>query len=499
MMKYFFITAYAILLFALTQTTPVSALECVRMATDADRRVLGNAVVVGETCIDAATENTLRLTDTSAAIAFLESRVCNGEGGTQNMAAGLPAETDTTSRSPLLWSRIKETRVYFTAGNTSMDPGALRCFANFIKAAENQGFRPCISAGLRAPAHQMASCLDAGNTVVCGRSGRGTGPVSSCPRDPSGYTKCPHVNGLAIDINEKTGKLDALLDLARRSGQFSKVGAGAADPWHIEARNCATGNSNLTAPIPTQPAQSAAPGNGIVSRLLSGFTGGNQCQQLSTQCTSGNSAACMQYVQQCSQGQNPTAPSLPTLPTGSSQGTSGISTAYTTPPQQETVTVTPPAQTSPATTTTSTTTSTTSIHILEQIAVSTDIATTTATTSRPLGTTTITLLTQEQARLSDTTNTVSVPSTGTTNVLLPSLPSDSTFTSPTPTETGVQSTFLAARTLSLLAEAQRILENLLLFVQPFSLTRYEATSDEYTEEDFLHALEDLEATLPATE
>lgn len=379
---------------------------------------------------------------------------------------------------------------------TNLNPGFATCLAQFMQDVESKGIKMEIFSGARNEEDQRRAISQArpGYAAAVGKSPHQRGIAADLKCNGSSSCAPMVAQGATIEsIAQKHG-----LDFPLLPGK--PRGSRIYEPWHIEpARSeCSTIGFSPTNATNGSSA-TTAPGNGIISRLLSGLTGGNQCQQLSTQCTSGNSTACMQYAQQCSQGQNPAVPSLPTPPTGSSQGTSGISTAYTTPPQQETVTVTPPAQTSPATTTTSTATSTTSIHILEQIAVSTDIATTTATTSRPLGTTTITLLAQEQARLSDTTNTVPVPSTGTTDVFLPSLPSDSTFTSPPPTQTGAQSTFSASRALSLLAEAQRILENLLLFVQPFSLTRHETSLEEYTDEDFLRALEDLEAATPHEE
>lgn len=376
---------------------------------------------------------------------------------------------------------------------TNLNPGFATCLAQFMQDVESKGIKMEIFSGARNEEDQRRAISQArpGYAAAVGKSPHQRGIAADLKCNGSSSCAPMVAQGATIEsIAQKHG-----LDFPLLPGK--PRGSRIYEPWHIEpARSeCSTIGFSPT----NGSSATTAPGNGIVSRLLSGLTGGNQCQQLSTQCTSGNNTACMQYAQQCSQGQNSATPSLPTLPTGSSQGTSGISNAYATPPQQETVAVSPPAQTSSATTTTGTTTSTTSVHILEQIAISTDIATTTATTSRPLGTTTITLLAQEQVRLSDSTHIVPESYTGTTTVFLPSLPSENTFTTPSPLDTQTPNTLSSPRTLSLLAEAQHILETILSFIQPFSLARYEATSDEYTEEDFLHALEDLEAALPATE
>ncbi|MEK7509788.1 MAG: hypothetical protein AAB605_03690, partial [Patescibacteria group bacterium] len=124
----------------------------------------------------------------------------------------------------------------------AMNPGALKCFREFFEMAEQAGFQPCISAALRTPAHQRSSCLGSSGTV-CGR-GKGSGP-KGCPTNLPGYLGCPHVKGYGIDINDKSGKLNALLAYARQSGKFSMVGVpGTNDIWHIEAANCGNPNFN---------------------------------------------------------------------------------------------------------------------------------------------------------------------------------------------------------------------------------------------------------------
>jgi len=214
-----------------------------RAVTDADRATATRiGFALPSDCVDDRVIGSL-LTAGADDIAFLSDprRLCAG------YSAGLPAGFNLNDTSPANWTPIRNPgagnsgRVYFAAGQQAMNPGALTCFRRLFERAEAQGMQPCISAALRALAHQRSSCLDTGNSTVCGRSGRGTGGASSCPRDLSSYANCPHVNGLAIDVNEKGGKLQQLLSLAR-SMNFSKVGAGSADPWHIEARNCADGN-----------------------------------------------------------------------------------------------------------------------------------------------------------------------------------------------------------------------------------------------------------------
>lgn len=187
--------------------------------------------VGGRACIDAIAEQFLGGTFESD-IDFLKQRMC----GTYTY--GIPAGFNEKDTDPAQWRTIKNNYVYFAAGDTSMNPGSIKCFRQFFELAEQKGFKPCISAALRTPAHQRASCMDPANTVVCGRRG----DASTCPNDLLAYTSCPHVNGYSMDINDQGGQLSNLLDFAKSFNGFSRVGVGAHDPWHIEARNCADPN-----------------------------------------------------------------------------------------------------------------------------------------------------------------------------------------------------------------------------------------------------------------
>lgn len=203
-----------------------------RVATAEDRRraaVFGAEIAQNQECLDPQIAKWL---DEGADknVEYLMQRVC------PKKTAGIPSDFDPKNTSPQNWNRIRKSDgyVYLAAGNVGMNPGAIKCFRQFFEEAEKEGLKPCVNAGLRSPAHQRASCL-APNSVVCGRRGRG---ASSCAKDLNEYTNCPHVRGIAIDVNENTGKLSELLSLARKFSGFTKVGAGAADPWHIEAGNC---------------------------------------------------------------------------------------------------------------------------------------------------------------------------------------------------------------------------------------------------------------------
>lgn len=152
---------------------------------------------------------------------------------------GLPAGFNDRTTDRASWNTIKETRVYLEGGGASMNAQSLKCFHAFFEAAKQAGLQPCVRAALRTPAHQQASCRDPNNSVVCGRA-------HSCSSNLSAYMSCPHVNGKAMDVDDKSGRLSTLLALARSStGQsvgITKVGAGSADPWHIE---CGSGPSEV--------------------------------------------------------------------------------------------------------------------------------------------------------------------------------------------------------------------------------------------------------------
>lgn len=444
------------------------ALECPaggREATAADIAVMG-PVIKGR-CVDAATIATLKPDETYAAIQYLSTKLCAGK------QFGLPEGFNEKSTDPKEWYKIKEGYVYFnyttqTDGRAGTNPGVLRCFANFFQEAEKKGYQPCINAGLRSPAHQRASCLDRTNSVVCGRQ-------VSCTTDLNWYaTWCPHVKGLAFDINDRScGKTTcprtyALLKAAEDSKIFSKVGAGDTDPWHVEASGCATGGLSSPAPFPTAPTPTPAPARPTVpsnplTEAARALLGGNtECQQLGAQCkgTPMNPQACMAYAQRC-QGQTQNPNLLQALQNAFTQQSASAPTAplpmtpSTPPPLAPQITnpLPEPETTLPATTTAP------------------------ATTTHPLSTTTVIELATTQVHL--------VP---------PPMPIDPTATLPT-TVTPVQPnsvhpTFAPAseravviqenskNLLALITTARTILENLLNYLTPFARMRTAArTSD----------------------
>lgn len=192
---------------------------CERYASASDvaniYQLFGVTVPVG-TCLDETMTKALGL-DTGGLVAlkYLESKVCPGK------KAGYDP-----SIPP---SQLKETRVYFSALDESVDPKFLVCAANFVKAAEAAGFAPCVNAALRTQEHQRASCMDPSNSVVCGRTS--SNPLQ-CRKDLS---SCPHVDGKGMDLNSLNGQIDKIVALAN-SGTFGvKMGVkNAYDPWHME-------------------------------------------------------------------------------------------------------------------------------------------------------------------------------------------------------------------------------------------------------------------------
>ncbi len=159
-------------------TSPVYAVDCPAGSSPptADDIKLGIGREGG--CVPDTARLVAQVKDASGAITYLESKVCPG------MQVGYDA-----SINPAI---LKETRVYFTADNQSMDPKFVVCAARFVQEAEKSlQFPICVKAALRSIAHQRASCLDPSNGgKVCGNRG-------GC----SSFGHCPHVNGAALDIN----------------------------------------------------------------------------------------------------------------------------------------------------------------------------------------------------------------------------------------------------------------------------------------------------------
>lgn len=205
--------------------------NCVRMATAKDvadmQQLHGITLPVG-TCLDSTVTQTLGL-DTGALQAqkFLEANVCPGK------VVGYDPLMD-----PAL---LKETRVYFSALQTSVDTKFLVCAANFVATAQAAGFAPCVNAALRTQAHQRASCMDPGNSVVCGRTS--SNPLQ-CRADLS---SCPHVDGKGIDLNSLNGKILKIVTLAN-SGSFGvQMGVNNAyDPWHMTPAAACTDTTKLS-------------------------------------------------------------------------------------------------------------------------------------------------------------------------------------------------------------------------------------------------------------
>ncbi len=450
---------------------PAHALDCPaggREATAADIAVMGP--VVRGRCVDASTIAKLKPDETYAAIQYLSTKMCAGK------QFGFPPGFNEKSVDPKEWYKVKEGYVYFnyttqTDGRSGTNPGVLRCFENFFKQAEKQGYQPCISAGLRSPAHQRASCLDTANSVVCGRQ-------VSCTTDLNWYAVCPHVKGIAFDINDMScgsgtcPRTYQLLEAARASNLFSKVGAGSADPWHVEAAGCATGGLSAPAPFPAAttptpaPSRPAVPTNILADATRALLGTGTECQQLGTQCqgTPVNPQACMAYAQRC-QGQ--------TQQQGLLQG---LQNAFTQLAQQQ-------SGTAPAATPTVVTPPITTPLPIDIITLPTTTpgTTTPATSTRPLSPTVVTELNNTQIRL--------VP---------PAPPEDPTAIQPTtitplhqdsvtPTfgpESDMHTRPLASGTaqsvLALLRDARAILEGLLTYLTPFSRTANLRSSEKDT-------------------
>ncbi|MFZ2555358.1 MAG: hypothetical protein WAZ27_03180 [Minisyncoccia bacterium] len=235
---------------------------------------LGITIPPDTTCVDKNILGEALDSGAEEAIEFLKTRICPG------LQYGIPANFNQNDTSPQNWTPIRNGYVYFTGGGASMNPGAMKCFKQFFEAAEQRGLQPCIRAALRSPAHQRSSCTDPGNSTVCGRSGRGTGGASSCSTNLGSYMSCPHVNGLALDVNDKGGRLTPLLAFARSTGLFSKVGAGAADPWHIEAASCADSRFNQN-PDLADSWNGAPPSTGLANTIRQAFGLPTQQNQVS--------------------------------------------------------------------------------------------------------------------------------------------------------------------------------------------------------------------------
>ncbi len=438
------------------------ALDCPpggREATAADIAVMGP--IVRGRCIDPSTIAKLKPDETYAAIQYLSTKMCDGK------QFGFPPGFNEKSIDPKEWYKIKEGYVYFnyttqTDGRSGTNPGVLRCFANFFQEAEKKGYQPCINAGLRSPAHQRASCLDTSNSVVCGRQ-------VSCTTDLNWYAVCPHVKGLAFDINDKScGKASCprtyqLLDAAREAKLFSKVGAGASDPWHVEASGCATGGLDTPAPFPTAPTsptppastRPAVPTNPFTDAARALFGAGNGCEQLAAQCkgTPVNPQACMNYAQRC-QGQAQHQGLLQALQNAFNQLQTGA--APVAPAPTPVVTPTPITPVTP---------------LPPDILIPTPTTTPPATTTHPLSTTTVTELTNTQIRLVPPTPP-SDPTAITPTTVTPVQPNsvNPTF-APTPFEPAPISASTAYSLQSLLREARTILENLLAYLTPLTHTK----------------------------
>ena len=227
---------FATLTHAQTAATCYPGTRAIKDGERERAKLLGIDIPTGTNCLDNRTAQWLDA-GIDKDIDYFNQRICTGK------KAGLPSGFNANDTSPQNWNQIRKDDgyVYFTAPGNSMNPGVLRCFRQFFEKEEALGYKPCVNSALRSLAHQRASCL-APNSVVCGRSGSGTGSANSCPNTLSSYANCPHVNGLAMDVGDNTGRVAQVLGHAKSFPSFSKVGAGAADPWHVEARGCADPN-----------------------------------------------------------------------------------------------------------------------------------------------------------------------------------------------------------------------------------------------------------------
>ncbi len=243
---------------------------------------------------------TLKLEEAAEAMKYLETKVCSGYAIGYDPAISPAA--------------LKETRVYFTAqvvsptggmSQVSIDSRLAICAAKFIQAADERGLQPCITAALRTPAHQKASCLDRSNDTVCGRQ-------NNC----TSFSYCPHVKGIALDITSPNKS--ALNRLAKSFGLkmgVSTKDGGLVDLVHTQpaSNDCSNGGISDRGYL-----GSGSGGGGRTSELLSGLAGwlglsgkSQECQQLEQQCRTYQGQACMTYAQRCQAGDTTTAATPP--------------------------------------------------------------------------------------------------------------------------------------------------------------------------------------------
>lgn len=234
---------FCVVLLAMPSQLWAQPTGCVRMATVQDiqniQRLHGITLPVG-TCLDVTMLEKLGL-DTGAvqALDYLETKVCPGKS--LGYDSKIPA------------SQLKETRVYYSAQQSGMDPKFLVCAANFVRAAESAGFAPCVNAALRTQEHQRASCMDPSNTTVCGRTN--SNPIQCRPD----LSSCPHVNGKGMDLNSLNGQIDKIVTLASTGSFGVKMGVqNAYDPWHLEPLGV---TCTATSTLPTLPPNQSFPPN----------------------------------------------------------------------------------------------------------------------------------------------------------------------------------------------------------------------------------------------
>ncbi len=135
---------------------------------------------------------------------------------------------------------LKENYVYFSANGVAINSKFIVCVDNFLKAAKQAGYNPCLTAALRTAAGQVASCLDPSNSIVCGKG--------DC-NDSARINACPHVKGIAVDVNPQPNTSQ---NVAAMHAMASKYGVGYTVPGdlpHIQPVSAACNGSGSTEPI----------------------------------------------------------------------------------------------------------------------------------------------------------------------------------------------------------------------------------------------------------
>ena len=151
---------------------------------------------------------------------------------------------------------LKNNYVYFSANGSAIDPKFIVCVDTFLKAAKAKGYNPCLTAALRTPLAQQASCQDPTNTIVCGLS-------SKCNLQTITNT-CPHVKGIAVDAKPQPTNAANYAAMHALAAQYGLGYPVAGDLPHIQpvSANCMGGTTSpgpQTTPPTTTPPSTTPP------------------------------------------------------------------------------------------------------------------------------------------------------------------------------------------------------------------------------------------------